>query len=52
MPRHFATFVAANASPGVILIPRLTPIGIAIGKLLDVWLAWNTEDLANQIWWL
>jgi hypothetical protein len=52
MPGHFARLIAANRSPGVILIPPAIPIGVAIEKLLIAWLFWSAEDLENQIWWL
>jgi predicted nuclease of predicted toxin-antitoxin system len=52
MSRHFATFVNANRSPGVILVPPATSIGLAIERLLEAWLLWDAEDLENQIRWL
>jgi hypothetical protein len=52
MPPHFARFVDANRSPGVILVPPPMPIGAAIEKLRIAWLFWTAEDLENQIWWL
>jgi hypothetical protein len=52
MPRHFAAFVTARSSPGVILIPVSVTIGDAIEELLTMWLSWSAEDIENQIWWL
>ena len=52
MSRHFEAFVASSHSSGVILVPPAIPIGVAIEKLLMVWLFWSAEDLENQIWWL
>jgi len=52
IPRHFATFVAARSSPGVILIPSNVPVGEAIERLLMTWRSWAAEDIKNQIWWL
>jgi hypothetical protein len=51
-PRHFAEFISARQSPGVILIPQNTPIGLAVEKVLEIWLLWNAEDIENQLRWL
>jgi hypothetical protein len=37
MPQHFSEFIAGNESPGVILVPRSTPIGLAIEEILLIW---------------
>jgi hypothetical protein len=52
LPRHFAAFIAARRSPGIILIPSGTAIGTAIERLLIAWLTWNAEEIENQIRWL
>jgi len=52
IPHHFATFVAAKSSPGVILIPPRVSIGDVIERLLMTWRSWAAEDIQNQIWWL
>ena len=49
---HFEGFVAANESPGVLLIPSRRSIGGAIEGLLVVWLNWSPEDLRNRVRWL
>lgn len=37
MPSHFAHFVAAHSSPGVILVPSNVTVGVVIERLLDRW---------------
>jgi hypothetical protein len=49
---HFAVFVAAQTSPGLILMPSGVPVGEAIERLLMTWAAWSAEDIENQLWWL
>jgi hypothetical protein len=52
MPGHFARFIAAERSPGLILIPPTTSVRDAIEKLLIAWLSWTAEEIENQIWWI
>ncbi len=52
MPLHFAEFIAARPSPGVILVPPRVTVGETIERLLTAWLSWGAEDLENQMWWL
>jgi hypothetical protein len=51
-PVHFADFVVAHRSPGVILIPVGVSIGEVIEKLLIAWLSWTDQELENQVRWL
>ena len=37
MPRHFGDFLAFNKSPGLIVVPRSMPIGVAIEEILLIW---------------
>jgi hypothetical protein len=37
MPRHFATFITARQSPGLLLIPQRLPIASAVDDLLLMW---------------
>ena len=52
MPVHFAKFVVALASPGVIVIASGVSIGEAIEKLSIAWLSWTGQEVENQIRWL
>ena len=52
MPSHFAEFIQAEDSPGLILIPSRVSIGEAIDGLLIAWLSWTPEEMRNQIRWL
>jgi hypothetical protein len=47
MPQHFGEFIAANESPGLILIPRSMPIGLAIEELLLIWHISEAEEWVN-----
>ena len=49
---HFAEFIQAEDSPGLILIPSRVSIGEAIDGLLIAWLSWTPEEMRNQIRWL
>jgi hypothetical protein len=52
MPVHFATFVAAQESPGLILVPSDLSIGEVIERLLFLWAVSTPEQLRNRIEWL
>jgi len=52
MATNFAAFVAAQQSPGVLLIPSSRSIGAAIEGILTVWRAWGADDRRNRILWL
>jgi len=52
MPRHFAAFVAAHRSPGVIIVPQHLPVSVAVDELHLVWGATSPEDWTNRICYL
>ena len=52
MPEHFAQFVLAQESPGLLLVYSQRPIGSIIEGLLLVWMTWTEEDLRNTARWL
>ena len=56
MPAHFVQHLAAllegEHSPGVMLLPQATPIGIAIASLLDIWELSFHADWQNQFTYL
>ena len=52
MPGHFREFTRVRASPGLILIPQLLGIGVAIEELLLVWECADAKDFLNQVLYL
>ena len=49
MPDHFSDFVADQPGPGMILVPKKTPIGAAIEDLLLIWQVSDAEEWINQM---
>jgi hypothetical protein len=49
MPGHFATFVAREPSPGVIIIPQRMLIRVAAEWIVTIWVASEAEEWRNQI---
>jgi HTH-type transcriptional regulator / antitoxin HigA len=49
MPSHFYRFLEAPESPGLILIPQLTPLGLAIDQLHLVWACTDADEFRNRI---
>ncbi len=49
MPDHFSDFVANQACPGMILVPKKVPIGVAIEDLLLIWQVSEAEEWINQM---
>ena len=49
MPDHFLAFVRENHSPGLILVPKRMPIGVAIEELAIIWQASDAEEWLNQM---
>ena len=47
MPRHFGEFASKTKCPGLILIPRSMPIGVAIEELLLIWNVSEPEEWIN-----
>jgi hypothetical protein len=52
MPRHFAEFVGAHESPGVIIIPQSVRMSAAIQQLIVIWQDTSDEELRNRLRWL
>jgi hypothetical protein len=44
MPGHFATFVARESSPGVIIIPQRMLIRVAVEWIVTIWAASVAEE--------
>jgi predicted nuclease of predicted toxin-antitoxin system len=49
MPWEFARFVAANESPGVLIVSQNVSVSEAIEDLLLIWLASEDADWTNRI---
>lgn len=53
MPRHFGRFLEeGKRSPGVILIPQLTPISECIEELVLVWVASDADEWEDRLTFL
>ena len=52
MPRHFAEFITARQSAGLLLIPQSLPIAAAVDDLLLLWSTMETEEWINLRWYL
>jgi hypothetical protein len=50
MPRHFAEFIAAQASAGVLIVPQKLPISQTVEELILVWVASEAEEWINRIY--
>ena len=49
MPQHFATFIATETSPGVLIIPQRLPVTTAVEDLLLIWSTMDAEEWRNTI---
>ena len=53
LPSHFGNFLAeGNESPGLLIVPQITPIGAVIEDILLLWIASDAEEWTNRIEWL
>lgn len=52
MPGHFAEFLTANTSPGVIVAPRSLPMATLIDELLLLWAGSDATEWENRLVWL
>jgi predicted nuclease of predicted toxin-antitoxin system len=52
MPTHFADFVQASPSAGVLIVPQRLPVAAAAEDLILLWLDSDTTSWRNQIRWL
>lgn len=52
MPRAFAQFVAADTSPGLLVIPQHLPLAAAADDLLLIWWASEADEWINRIAYL
>lgn len=49
MPRYFATFIAAETSPGLFIISQTTDVRVAIEELIMIWSASEAEEWVNTM---
>ena len=52
MPGHFAEFIRNRNSPGVIVIPKDVPIGVAVEELSLICGASQAEEWHNRLVWI
>ena len=50
MPQRFAEFIAARASPGVLIVPQKLPIADVVEDLLIIWTATEAEEWTNILY--
>ncbi len=49
MPQHFAAYIQAQTSAGVLLVPQRLPVTAVVEDLLLIWVATAAEDWHNGI---
>jgi len=49
MPRHFADFITAQTSPGVLVVPQKLAVPLVVEDLLPIWAASEAEEWINRI---
>ena len=49
MPYHFAEFISARESPGLIIVSQRAPIATVAEDLFLIWFATEAEEWVNQI---
>lgn len=52
MPRHVAQFIAAETSPGVLVIPQHLSVSAAVEDLLLIWSCTEADEWTNRICFL
>jgi hypothetical protein len=52
MPQHFAAFIMARQSAGLLLIPQSLPVAAAVADLLLIWSTMEAEEWINLLWYL
>ena len=52
MPRHFLPFLAAQRSPGLIIVPQHLAVSAAANDLILMWAASEAEEWQNQMTYL
>jgi predicted nuclease of predicted toxin-antitoxin system len=49
MPYHFAEFVTARTSPGVLIVPQKLGVNRSIEELIMIWSVSEAEEYVNSI---
>ena len=49
MPRHFAAFIAATTSPGLMIVSQNADVRLVIDELIMIWAASEAEEWINSI---
>jgi len=49
MPKHFARFLAAQSSPGLLVVPQCQDIGATIEDLLLIWATSEAEEWRDKV---
>jgi len=52
MPRHFASFIETEKSPGVLIIPQHLSISMAVEDLVLIWACTDPDEWTNRIGFL
>lgn len=52
MPVHFYSFLEREESPGLILVPQVLAIGLAIEELHLAWVCGDAEEFRNRVIYL
>jgi hypothetical protein len=52
MPKAFAEFVGENTSAGLLIVPQILSLNVAVEELLMVYLASESEEWINRITYL
>jgi hypothetical protein len=52
MPTHFARFIEAQSSPGLIIVPQHIPPAAAAEDLMLIWHATDAAEWTNRIFFL
>jgi hypothetical protein len=50
MPRHFAEFIAAQSSAGVLIVPQKLPVMQFVEELVLIWATTEAEEWNNRIY--
>ena len=52
MPRHFAEFIATEASAGLLVVPQHLPLSTSVEELLLIWSASEADEWINRVCYL
>ena len=49
IPHHFAEFIVAKPSPGILIVPQKLPVANVIKDLILIWVGSEAEEWMNRI---